>query len=236
MSLKNLNFKQVSVEDNLFLTTVFSKEEIKMAVWDCEDLKSPGPDGITFDFIKDFWDSIKGDFVRFISEFHDRRHIVRGENNSFIILIPKKASPQRIGDFRPISLIRCMYKVLSKILANRLRKVLPNIISENQTAFVKGIQILDGILIENELVDKAKKKGKKTMLFKVDFEKAFDSVNWNYLQEMMQFMGFCCKWRKWIEECLQSASISVLVNGSSTREFRVGRGLRQGDPYPHSYF
>ncbi|MCI04470.1 RNA-directed DNA polymerase (Reverse transcriptase), partial [Trifolium medium] len=90
--------------------------------------------------------------------------------------------------------------------------------------------MLDGVLIANELVEEAKRRGKETILFKVDFEKAYDSVNWNYLDEMMMCMGFCDQWRRWIAECLNSASVSVLVNGSPTKEFRIGRGLRQGDP------
>ncbi|GJZ74574.1 reverse transcriptase domain, reverse transcriptase zinc-binding domain protein [Tanacetum coccineum] len=106
-------------------------------------------------------------------------------------------------DYRPISLIGCAYKVITKILATRLFKVMPKIISPNQTAFISGRQILDGVLIANEIVNYAKKSGMKFLLFKVDFEKAFDCVNW---------------------------SISVLVNGSPMNEFSMECGLRQRDP------
>ncbi|GAU22483.1 hypothetical protein TSUD_296020 [Trifolium subterraneum] len=120
--------------------------------------------------------------------------------------------------------------VLAKVLANRLSKVIGNVISVNQSAFVKGRQILDGILIANEIVDEAKKKKKELILFKVDFEKAYDSVEWSYLFSVMRKMNFPWKWRRWISECVRSASASVLVNGSPTDEFTFERGLRQGDP------
>lgn len=106
-----------------------------------------------------------------MEEFHDNGKPVRGSNSSFIDLIPKKENPVKVGDFRPISLIGCFYKVLAKVLANRLRKVIHLLIPDCQFAFVKGRQILDGILVSNELVDDAKKKRKGAVFFKVDFKK-----------------------------------------------------------------
>lgn len=155
---------------------------------------------------------------------------MRGSNCSFIVLIPKKENPVKVSDFRPISLIGCLYKVLVKVLANRLRNVIHLLIPESQSAFVKGRQILDGILIANELVDDAKKRRKGVVFSKVDFEKAYDSVSWSFLDHMMGKMGFNDIWRKWIRGCLSSAAVSVLINGSPTKEFSVGHGLRQGDP------
>jgi hypothetical protein len=136
--------------------------------------KSPGPDGVNFGFLKDFWETVKRDVMRFITDFHRNGKLTRGINTTFIALIPKVDSPQRLNDFRPISLVGSLYKILSKVLANRLKMVLGSVISETQTAFVKNRQILDGILIANEVVDEAKESNKELMLFKVDFEKAYD--------------------------------------------------------------
>ncbi|PNX60639.1 cysteine-rich receptor-like protein kinase, partial [Trifolium pratense] len=145
-------------------------------------------------------------------------------------LIPKVDSPQRLNEFRPISLVGSLYKILAKVLANRLRLVIGSVISESQSAFVKDRQILDGILIANEVVDEARKSKKELMLFKVDFEKAYDSVDWGYLDKVMERMSFPTLWRKWIRECVGTATASVLVNGCPTDEFPLERGLRQGDP------
>jgi len=123
-----------------------------------------------------------------------------------------------------------MYKILAKLLANRLRMVLGSVISETQSAFIHNRQILDGILIANEVVDEATKLKKDLMLFKVDFEKAYDSVEWGHLDAVMERMSFPVLWRKWIRECVGTATASVLVNGSPTDEFHLHRGLRQGDP------
>ena len=140
------------------------------------------------------------------------------------------SSPQRLNDFRPISLVGCLYKVLAKVLANRLQTVVGRVVSDTQSAFVKGKQILDGILIANEVVDEAKRENKELFMFKVDFEKAYDSVDLNYLDMVMGHMNFPILWRKWINECVGTTKASVLVNGCPTDEFSIERGLRQGDP------
>jgi hypothetical protein len=215
----NLNFRQLSLIERGVLTKPFSEAEVKAAVWDCDSYKSPGPDGVNVGFYKDFWGDLRGDVMRFISEFHRNGKLSKGLNSTFIALIPKIDSPQRLNDFRPISLVGSLYKILAKVLANRLRLVIGSVISEAQTAFVKDRQILDGILIANEVVDEARKSRKELMLFKVDFEKAYDSVDWGYLDAVMGNMAFPPLWRKWMRECVCTATASVLVNGSPTDEF-----------------
>ena len=123
-----------------------------------------------------------------------------------------------------------MYKILAKVLGNRLRSVIGSVVSDTQSAFIKGRRILDGILVVNEVVDDARKCKRELLLFKVDFEKAYDSIDWKYLEDVMVKMGFPTLWRKWIKECVGTTMTSVLVNGSPTDEFSLGRGLRQGDP------
>ncbi|RZC11532.1 LINE-1 reverse transcriptase-like [Glycine soja] len=153
-----------------------------------------------------------------------------GSNASFIALIPKIKDPQSLNDYRPISLIGCVYKIVAKILAKRLALVLPHFIDERQTTFMKGRHILHGVLIANEVIVEAKLRKKPCMVFKVDFEKAYDSVSWGFLDYMLMRMGFCERWRKWINVCMSSATISILINGSPSQEFVPKRGLRQGDP------
>jgi hypothetical protein len=213
--VENLRFRRLSGVEGSGLTRPFSESEVKAAVWDCDSFKSPGPDGVNFGFIKDFWEDMKGEVMRFITEFHRNGKLTKGLNSTFIALIPRVDSPQRLNDFRPISLVGSLYK----ILANRLRIVIGSVISETQTAFVKDRHILDNILIANEVVDEARRLKKELLLFKVDFEKAYDSVDWGYLDAVMGKMGFPTLWRKWIRECVSTATASVLVNGSPTDVF-----------------
>ncbi|GAU48725.1 hypothetical protein TSUD_406040 [Trifolium subterraneum] len=163
--------------------------------------------------------------MRFVTDFHRNGKLTKGLNSTFIALIQKVDSPQRLNDFRPISLVGSLYKILAKVLAYRLRMVIGSVISESQTAFVKDMQILDGILIANEAVDEARRNKKELMLFKVDFEKPYDSVDWGYLDAVMGKMSFPILWKKWIKECIGTASASVLVNGSPADEFPLERGF-----------
>jgi hypothetical protein len=135
--VENLVFNRLSVAERNSLTKPFSEAEVKVAIWDCDSFKSPGPDGINFGFFKDFWLELKGDVMRFVSEFHRNGKLTKGLNSTFIALIPKVDSPQRLNDFRPISLVGSLYKILAKLLPNRLRTIIGSVISEVQTTFVK---------------------------------------------------------------------------------------------------
>jgi len=227
--IDGLQFQSLSYAEGGGLIKPFSVEEVKASIWDCDSFKSPGPDGINFGFFKDFWSDLKEDVMRFVNEFHRNGKLSKGINSTFIALIPKVDSPQSLNEFRPFSLVGSLYKILAKLLANRLRQVIGSVISDSQSAFVKNKKILDGILIANEVVDEDRKCKKELMMFKVDFEKAYDSVDWGYLDAVMGKMDFPTLWRKWIKECVSTATTFVLVNGSPTDEFPLGRGLRQGD-------
>ena len=123
-----------------------------------------------------------------------------------------------------------MYKIVAKLLSRRLKKVLPTIIDERQTAFIEGRNMLYNVVIANEVVEEAKRCNKSCLVFKVDYEKVYDLVCWDFLLYMMRRMGFCTKWIRWIQGCLKSTSIFILVNGSPRAEFTPQRGLRQDDP------
>ncbi|XP_071692041.1 uncharacterized protein [Rutidosis leptorrhynchoides] len=208
----------------------FSEAEVKSAVWGCGDDKASGPDGFSFCFIKHFWELIKQEVMAFVTNFHSTGFIPKGCNSSFFTMIPKVENPLYVKDFLPISLIGVQYKILAKLLANRLSLVIENVISREQSAFIKGHQILDGPLIINEVLGWCKRKRKKAMLLKVDFEKAFDSISWDFLCTMLDSLGFGRRWTLWIKGCLRSSFASVLINGCRTEEFNIERGLRQGDP------
>ena len=172
-----LVFKSLSAADGANLIKLFLLEEIKAAVWECDSFKCPSPDGINLGLFKDFWEVLKIDLLNYFAEFYHNGKLTKGLNSTFIALIPKVENPQRVADFRLISLVSSVYKILSKVLANRLRMVVGNVVSASQSTFIKGRQILDGTLIANELVDDAKCNKKEFFLFQVNFEKAYVSVD-----------------------------------------------------------
>ncbi|XP_021980533.1 uncharacterized protein LOC110876677 [Helianthus annuus] len=224
------NLASLSTEEANMLEAPFSEEEIKAAIWECDDDRAPGPDGFNFKFIKKCWSVLRIDFIKLFDRFYEVGSLNESCTSSFIALIPKVKDPVSPVDFRPISLIGVINKAISKVLVNRLKGVLGNLISEQQSAFLAGRNIMDGPLVLNETLSWLKKYMRSGMFFKVDIKKAYDSVNWVFLDSMMQQMNFSSRWRKWVMATLRSAKASVLVNGSPTREFVCTRGLRQGDP------
>ncbi|GKA86553.1 RNA-directed DNA polymerase, eukaryota [Tanacetum coccineum] len=183
-----------------------SHDEIRSAVWDCGDNKSPGPDGFTFEFFKKYWRFIGPDFCEAVMD------------------------AKFVNDYRPISLIGSVYKVVTKILANRLATVIAGLVSDTQSAFVADRQILDGPFILNEVLDWCKRKNKQAMFFKVDFAKDYDSVRWDFLIDVLEAFGFGSTWCNWIRGTFCYAKASILVNGSPSDEFHLHCGLKQCDP------
>ncbi|KAL4385916.1 hypothetical protein GQ457_09G028800 [Hibiscus cannabinus] len=208
----------------------FSSEEIWSALSAMDGSRAPGPDGFNMTFLKRFWEELKDDILSFFELFFNGQLSDKSFNHSFIVLIPKTKSPISMEDYRPISLVSFVYKLLAKVLAFRLSSVSEEIIGETQFAFSPGKQILDCVLIANEVVDYTKKRGLQGIVFKADFRKAYDFVDWNFLLFVMERMGFGKKWCSWIKLCISIVFISVLVNGSPTNPFNISHGMRQGCP------
>jgi len=228
--LEGVEFKALTQEDNDSLVAEFSEIEVREAVWKCDGLKSPGPDGFNFNFIRNSWEVIKKEVMRAMDSFYASGHIPKGCNASFIALVPKVRDPVLLEQYRPISLVGAMYKIISKVIAGRIKRVLPSIINDSQSAFLKDIGILDSVLLVNEAIEDMRRSERSGLCLKVDFEKAYDSVSWVFLYDMLQRLGFHSKWISWIRGCMESTTVSVLVNGSPMEEFKPSRGVRQSDP------
>jgi len=156
-----------------------------------------------------------------------------GWNDTIIVLIPKAISPKMLKDSRPSSLCNVLYKLISKVLANRLKNFLPNIISPSQGAFVLGRLITDNVLLAYELIHhlNSRKEGVKGLAaIKLDMSKAYDKVEWTFLENMMRRMGFHLRWVQLIMKYVYSISYKIKVNDSYTHRIIPRRGLRQGDP------
>ena len=151
-------------------------------------------------------------------------------NATFIILIPKKNAIIEVNDFRPISLVGGFYKIITKVLATRLRTVMEDIISTSQNTFVRNRQIFDLVLIANECLGSRLKTSLPGLLCKLDVEKAFDNVNLGFLMQLLEWGGFSAKWWWWIFFCISTVCFSILINGSPCEFFESFKGLRQGDP------
>lgn len=145
------------------------EEEVETALMECGRDKAPEPYGFNFCFIKARWDFLKKNFIDFFKEFHRRGRLNKAINATFLMLIPKMLHPLELRDYRPISLVDCVYKLLSRVLTNRLKSILPTIISPYKGAFRGDRQIHDDILIANELIYFGKQMRKADKVFKIDF-------------------------------------------------------------------
>lgn len=222
----DLNFNHLNDSHSEFLTSQFTHNEIDEAVASCDGSKSPVPYGFNFKFVKQAWEVIKEDVYGITNEFWHSSHLPRGCNTALIALIPKISNPEGFKDFRPISMVGCVYKIISKILARRLQQVMGYLVGPHQSSFIQGMQILDGALIAGEVIDSCKKNKKEAIILKLDFHKAFDSVSWEFIDWIMRQMKFPEKWCKWIKACVMSAAASILINGSPTMPIKLALPLR----------
>jgi hypothetical protein len=209
------------------------EEEVKNALFQMFPTKAPGPDGFPAYFFQTHWElcgeEVTSAVIRVLKGEDDMRDI----NQTFLVLIPKVARPEELGQFRPISLCNVIYKIASKTLANRLKECLPEIIAEEQSAFVPGRLITDNIITAYECLHFMKRNRAKKNRFcalKLDMRKAYDRLEWRYLEAVMLKLGFHRLWVQMVMRLVTTVSFQVLFNGGKLQQFIPSRGVRQGDP------
>lgn len=221
----------ISQEDNDLLTKLPSSEEIKEAVFALNGDGAPRPDGFGVCFFQNFWDIISLDVYNSVNQFFSKGWMLPNLNANLVVLIPKVHGAEKIEDFRPTSLANFQFKIITKILADRLANIAPKIISHQQRGFIKDRHIKECVCIALEAVNLLDYKSfGGNFALKLDIIKAFDTLDWSFLLSALKAFGFNSIFCNWIETILESAKLSFLVNGQSIGFFSYKRGARQGDP------
>ena len=220
----------VSDADNALLTSLPSAADIKNVVMDLSGDSAPGPDGYPGYFYQSFWHIIGSDVVRATQFFFTSNSIMNNLNSNLLILIPKVKGADRLDNFRPIALANFQFKIITKILADRVGLVASKIVLVHQRGFIPGTHIQDCIMTASKVVNTLHKKTYGgNLALKIDVRKAFDTLNWSFLLYVLKCFGFNQCFCNWISTILHSAKLSVSINGKAVGFFKCTRGVRQGD-------
>lgn len=220
-----------SQEDQNMFVAGFSAQEIKDVFFSLPRNKTSGPDGYSSEFFISCWQIIGPEVIEAVQEFFKSGTMLRQWNATTLILIPKTTNASSTSDFCPISCLNTVYKVVSKLLSNRLKAVLPSVISQAQSAFLPGRLLAENVLLATDLVKgySSSNSESKAML-KVDIKKAFDSIRWDFILGILKAIYVPDIFINWISQCISTASFSVSINGASGGFFNSTKGIRQGDP------
>ncbi|XP_024172251.1 uncharacterized protein LOC112178325 [Rosa chinensis] len=224
---------KVTAEMNADLCAPYSAAEIKTALFQMYPTKAPGPDGMPPLFFQKYWEIVGSDVVSAVQLFLHTGQFLGEINYTHICLIPKVKDPVSVSDLRPIALCNVLYKICSKVIANRLKKILSHIISPFQSAFIPGRLITDNTLVANEVshfIHNCYSSSEGVFSLKLDMSKAYDRMEWSFLEAVLYRLGFDENWIGVIMKCVTTVRYSFLINGQPRGYLTPTRGLRQGDP------
>lgn len=204
--------------------------KIENVIFSCYAEGAPRPDGVPFLFYQKFWDTINKDIVSMFDDFFAGNLDLYRLNFALLTLIPKEQGARNMRKFRPISLCNCSFKIFSKVLTLRLGNIANRLISQQQSAFIKGRYILDSVVVAHEIVHSIHNEKTQGIILKLDYEKTYDRVNLDFLIEILESRGFSPVWINWIQKLIKGGSVGVTLNGNDSNFFTTGKGLRQGDP------
>ena len=208
-----------------------SVEECKKVLKLFSNNKSPGNDGLTIEFYCQFWSLISTPLIQCFNYSYDHGELSHSQKQAIISLLEKEGKDrQYIKNWRPISLLNVDYKILTKTLSNRVKSVLPYIININQTGYVEGRKLCYSVRLVQDIMEYTKIKNNSGILLQIDFEKAFDSIEWNFLIKALKRFNFGDSFIKWVNVIYKNISSCIINNGKCTPYFKVTRSVRQGDP------
>ena len=190
-----------------------------------EHNKAPGPDGFPAEFYQVFWGVIKEDLLALFNEFHKENLDLFSLNFGIITLIPKIENAIKIQQYRPICVLNVSFKIFTKVGTNRLNKVAKTVVSPTQTAFMPGRNIMEGVVILHETIHELHTKKANGIIFKIDFEKAYDKVKWSFLQQTLRMKGFSPKWCRWVQNMVTGGSVGIKVNDALAHTSKRKEGL-----------
>ncbi|VFQ87108.1 unnamed protein product [Cuscuta campestris] len=223
--------KIINEEDNKLIYTLPQGEEVRRAIWDLNEHSASSLDGYNGVFFKTFWHIIQQEVVRASQEFFLCLPVPKSYGATQLTLIPKEDNPKSLGDYRPISLSNFLFKIKTKILSNRLRDLLPKLISREQTGFQAGKGVDENILFAQEMIHCLdNSRGSANVAIKVYLSKAFDRLSWKYLEQILLSFGFSHTSCHLLLATLKATHFSILINGVSQGFFKMERGIKQGDP------
>ncbi|XP_010678145.1 uncharacterized protein LOC104893708 [Beta vulgaris subsp. vulgaris] len=221
----------LSEEHKVFLNRLYTTEEVKSALFSISGDKAPGPDDFGGYFFRDAWSIIGENVTAAVLAFFNSGQLLKEVNATTLTFIPKIPCPSSVKEFRPIACCNVIYKCITKMLCNRLRVVLPELIAENQGAFVHERFIVHKIMVCQDLVRHyGRKNVKPSCIMKLDMQKAYDTINWQFLNEMMEALQFPSHFIHLVMTCVRTPRFSLMLNGSLHGFFESKRGLGHGDP------
>lgn len=223
---------ELTTEEKWELDKLFLPEEVGMAVKSMGRFKVPDPDGYQPVFYQQCWEVVGDSVTRFVLIFSRTCVLSRETNDALMVLLPKVDKPEKIQQFRPISLSNVLFKIITKMMVMRLKSVISKLIGPTQASFIPRRLSIDNIVVVQEAVHSIRrKKGRKGwMLLKLNLEKAYDRIRWDFLEETLEPAGLSPGWTTRIMECVSEPSMRLLWNGELAKAFTPARGLRQGDP------
>ena len=210
---------------------MLSEKECHLALKDMENCKSPGSDGLSSEFYKVFWDDINLDVVASLNYSFEKRQMSICQKRGIITLVLKKDKQTNLlGNLRPISLLNTDYKIARKAIAKRLEAVLPNVINANQTGYIKGRFIGENVRLISDIINYTATKNLSCLAAFLDFEKAFDSIEWNFLFKVLNLFNFGPDFKNWVQTFYCNITSCVTDNGFASDFFNLEQGVRQGCP------
>ena len=235
-NVEGLTFSKLEDQEAARLEKPFMEEEVFISLHELNGEKATGPNGYTVAFWQFNWETVKGEVMTTFKDFFISGKFVKSLNSTFVVMVPKKEGADDFKDLRPISLMGSLYKLIEKVLENRLKKVMNQLVNKAQNAFVEGKQILDASLIANEVIDSLTRRKEKGILCKLDIEKASNKLNWKFLLTVLKEMGFGSWWIGLIQWCISTASFSMIINGSPIGFFKAQGVYNKEIRYPPIFF